>query len=280
MSLFREKSDVIKKITWYVIITISTAGLLFFISGFVMVINVNHNAKMKLNEKNIGEKKNGLGASEFFRKNKNAVTVGVIGDSIAKGTGDEKGKGFSGYLPEYFKNQTPKDISVNNAAIDGLRVSGLREQLQSGKIDRLITGSDYVVISIGGNDARTVLQVKGISREDEFSGILDAYLASLKESIKIVRRLNPECIVIFIGLYNPYQENGYENNRLLNEWNYKTEALLNEDNKTLFIATYSIFKLNVERFIAADGLHPNSAGYQAVSGMISKSVEEILVKGK
>lgn len=80
--------------------------------------------------------------------------VAILGDSIAKGTGGEKGKGLTGYIPNYFKNQTSKDIIVNNAGIPGLHVSGLLDQLQSGKLDTLTADSDYIVISIGENDVR------------------------------------------------------------------------------------------------------------------------------
>ncbi len=36
----------------------------------------------------------------------NIIDILIMGDSIAKGTGDEMGKGFSDYLPESLKNKT------------------------------------------------------------------------------------------------------------------------------------------------------------------------------
>ncbi len=268
----------IKKITWYSIAAVSAAMLILFTSGFYKAMKITYNAKIALNEKNVEEEKNRTAPSLNPRNKKNSVSITIIGDSIAKGTGDEKGKGLSGYIPDYFKNQTSKDIIVNNAGIPGLHVSGLLEQLQSGKLDMLTSDSDYIVISIGGNDARGISSVNDISKDDEFSSILNRYLSNLKESIKLIRKSNPECIIIFIGLYSPEPGNG--NSRFINEWNYKTESAVDGDINTVFLSTYGTFKLNSNRFIAPDKLHPNSAGYLAISSMISKSVESRLVKGK
>lgn len=279
--MFREKLILIKKATWYSIVAISASGIIVLSSGFIKAMKVTYNAKIALDEKKVNISKITTSPSIPNYKNANSIKVTIMGDSIANGTGDEKGKGLSGYIPFYFRNQTSKDISIENTGINGLRSGGLLEQLQSGKLDTLITDSDYIVISIGGNDARGILSVKGISKEDEFNNILDRYLLNLKESLKIIRKNNPSCIIVLIELYNPYQnEDQDDNSLLLNNWNFKTEQLLENDGKAISIPTYALFKFNIERFIAADGLHPNSAGYRMISDMISKSVESLLVKDK
>jgi lysophospholipase L1-like esterase len=35
-------------------------------------------------------------------------------------------------------------------------------------------------------------------------------------------------------------------------------------------------KFNIKKYIAPDGLHPNSAGYQAISSRITEALEGIL----
>jgi lysophospholipase L1-like esterase len=213
-------------------------------------------------------------------KNSKSIKITIMGDSIARGTGDETGKGLAGYIPYYFRNLTSKDISIEDIGINGLHSAGFLEQLQSGKPDSLITDSDYIVISIGGNDAREILGSRGISREDEFMDIMDAYLANLKESLKIIRKDNPFCVIVILEIYNPYQDEDPGDNSLVNNWNFKTEQLLENDRKAIGIPTNALFKFNTGRFIAADGLHPNSGGYRAISEMISRSVESFLVKEK
>jgi lysophospholipase L1-like esterase len=243
-------------------------------------MQVTYHAEIASDKKKVNASKVAAEPSASEHKNANSIKITIMGDSIAKGTGDETGKGLAGYIPYYFRNLTSKDISVEDIGINGLHSSGFLKQLQSGKPDALISDSDYIVISIGGNDAREILAAKGISREDEFDDILDTYLANLKESLKIIRRDNPSCIIVILEIYNPYQNEDPEDNNLLNNWNFKTEQLLENDRKAIGIPTNVLFKFNIGRFIAADGLHPNSAGYRAISEMISKSVESFLVKEK
>lgn len=196
---------------------------------------------------------------------------------VAKGTGDEKSKGFSGYLPEYFKNNTSKEIIVDNAGIDGLESLGLLEQLQSQRLEKLIADSDILLVSIGGNDIRSILSMNDLAKEDQFKVRLDSYLGNLKQTMKVLRTTNPNSIVVFLGLYNPYEKaSSVEDTRLLNTWNYNTQLLVEEDGKAIFIPTHDLLKFNLGKYIAQDGLHPNSAGYQALSNRISKSVETII----
>lgn len=207
----------------------------------------------------------------------NSFSVLILGDSVAKGTGDEKSKGFSAYLPDYFKKNTAKDILVENAGIDGLDSIGLLEQLQSQKLDKAITNSDFILVSIGGNDIRSILTLNDLAKDDQFKVRLDSYLGNLKQTVKALRVSNPNSILIFLGLYNPYAKaDSIEDSRLLNTWNYNTQLLVEEDGKAIFIPTSDLLKFNLGRYIAKDGLHPNSAGYQALSNRISKSVEMII----
>ena len=62
----------------------------------------------------------------------------------------------------------------------------------------------------------------------------------------------------------------------MNTWNYDTQKMVEADPRAVFIPTFDLFKFNVPRFIAPDGLHPNSLGYQAVSYRIAKSIENIV----
>ena len=163
----------IKRIIWYSIVVLSASTFIVLSSGFIKAMKVTYNAKIALNEKDENASKISSKSSIPNRKNANSINITIMGDSIAKGAGDEKGKGLSGYIPFYFRNQTSKEIFIENVGIEGLRSEGLLEQLQSGKLNKLIAGSDYIVISIGGNDAREILSFKGISKEDEFNNILD-----------------------------------------------------------------------------------------------------------
>ena len=277
--MFRVRSGLMKKIIWYSLIVISAGGIISLSIGFMKAMKVTYHANIAVDENRVN-----TGAASTTTpardKNANSIKITIMGDSIAKGTGDETGKGLAGNIRYYFGNLTSNAISVEDIGIDGLRSGGLLEQLRSGKPAPLISDSDYIVISIGGNDAREILRAKGISRDEEFNDILDSYAANLKESLKIIRKDNISCIVVLLEIYNPYQNKDPEDNSLLNEWNYKTEQLLENDRRAIGIPTDELFKFNIERFIAPDGLHPNSAGYRAISQIISKALESFLVKDK
>ncbi|MFC1533528.1 GDSL-type esterase/lipase family protein [Thermodesulfobacteriota bacterium] len=278
--MFREKLVLIKKIIWHFLIVISAFGIIALSFGFIKSMKVTYHAKIASDENKVNASRAAAEPSASEHKNANLIKITIMGDSIAKGMGDETGKGPAGYIPYYFRNLTSKDISGEDIGINGLHSAGFLKQLQSEKPAALITDSDYIVISIGGNDAREILSARGISREDEFNDILDTYLTNLKESLKIIRRDNPSCIIVLLEPYNPYQNEDPEDNYLLNNWNFKTEQILENDRKAIGIPTDVLFRFNIGRFIAADGLHPNSAGYRAISEMISKSVESFLVKEK
>jgi len=266
---------VLKKSIWYSIMAIACVSFIVLAIGFYQAIIVTTAVNLQPSSNEIPQTT--PDSAQLTTKKTSSFKVLLLGDSVAKGTGDEKNKGFSGYLPEYFKNSTPKEILIDNAGIDGLESIGLLEQLQSGRLEKTIADSDLILISIGGNDVRGILTLNALAKEDQFKVRQDSYLGYLKQTLKVIRTANPGSILIFLGLYDPYEKaNSVEDIRLLNTWNYNTQQLVEEDGKGLFIPTYDLLKFNLGRYIAKDGLHPNSAGYQALSNRISKSVESII----
>ena len=210
-------------------------------------------------------------------KDPNSYKLLFLGDSLAKGTGDETGKGFPGDLSEALKKTTSKEVVVDNQAVDGLESAGLLEQLQSQRLVKTIADSDLIFISIGGNDVRKVLSLSPLQKEDAFKSRLDSYTNRLKLSLQELRKTNPKATIVFLGLYNPYEKaDTLEDIRLLNTWNYNSQQLVEADGKAIFIPTHDLLKYNIGKYIAPDGLHPNSAGYQALTNRISQSVAPII----
>ncbi|MDR3602933.1 MAG: GDSL-type esterase/lipase family protein [Desulfosporosinus sp.] len=266
----------LKKSIWYSILTIACVGFIVLSLGFYQAISVTTAvnpqplAKAPLTQTPEISSKLSSQTTNFFK-------MLILGDSIAKGTGDEKNKGFSGYLPEYFKNYTSKEILIDNAGIDGLESIGLLEQLQSHKLDKTIADSNFILVSIGGNDVKSILSLNDLAKEEQFTVRQDSYQSNLKQTLQVLRTINPNAIIIFLGLYNPYEKvTSPEDTSLLNTWNYNTQQLVEDDGKGIFIPTYDLLKYNLGKYIAQDGLHPNSAGYQALSNRISQAVGTII----
>lgn len=264
-----------KKSMYYSILTIAFLGLIVLAAGFSKALSVTTTTPQPAANAP-GPQVKGESAKQSSL-NPNSLPMLILGDSIAKGTGDEKGKGFTGYLTDSFKSDTPKEIRVTNAGIDGLESSGLLDQLQSQKLTKPIADSDLILISIGGNDLKSILTLNTLAQEDAFKTRQDNYLKNLKQTLKVLRTINPHATIIFLGLYNPYAKiTAAEETALLNEWNFNSQQLIEGDGKAIFIPTYDLLKYNLDRYIAQDDLHPNSAGYQAISARISKSLEPII----
>lgn len=265
-----------KKILWYSILIIFVISLTSICAGFVMAVKVSTGPIEEVS-KPITQQYPGIGANAS--NDPKTVKVLILGDSIAKGSGDETARGIGGYLPDSLKNYTAKDIVVNNLGIDGLKSGELMGQLKNGSLDTEMLSSDVILISIGGNDLREIQRLSGINRENAFKQKQDAYISILKEITKKVRDTNKDAFLVFVGLYNPYgDENNSDEAQYVNKWNYSTQLVFADDAKAAFIPTYDLFKLNTSRFIAADKLHPNSAGYQMIANLISRSMEDIMTK--
>jgi lysophospholipase L1-like esterase len=262
----------LKKLLWFSLVLLTLIGTITLSVGFYQALSITGTDTQARSEA-IAPREDASSPAAPARKSRNTIRLVLLGDSIARGTGDETGKGFASYLPEDLKRQTPKEIDVQNIGIDGLQSSGLLELLQSGKLRPVLVDSDLLVLSIGGNDLRRIRRLKGTAKDDAFKETFDGYLTSLHSIMNAVRRDAAGALIIFVGLYNPLdKESSPDDAPFLLSWNEGTQKLIEEDKKAIFIPTYDLFKLNAAKYVAHDALHPNSAGYQAVSNRIGTSI--------
>ncbi|WP_088227470.1 GDSL-type esterase/lipase family protein [Desulfosporosinus sp. FKB] len=266
----------LKKTIWYSVFTVAIAGIVVLAGGFYQALKVTTESSPYQPAKVIMAQTSGS-STEAELKNTNSLQLLILGDSIAKGTGDEKGKGFSTDLPQAIKTDTPKDILVTDAGINGLESQGLLAQLQNGSLNKPLAGANFILISIGGNDLRTILSLNPQAQEDEFKIKQDSYLSNLKQVLTILRSSNPNAYIVFLGLYNPYEKTTTEEEvSLWQEWNYNTEQLIESNPKAICIPSDDLMKFNLGKYLAPDGLHPNSAGYLALSDRIRKSLGGVI----
>jgi lysophospholipase L1-like esterase len=209
-------------------------------------------------------------------KNPNMINILTMGDSIAKGTGDEERLGLDQNLYTLLKTITKKDIVLNNIAVNGQESGGLLLQLSNTNTLRLIKNSDIIIISIGGNNLRPIRQADLDTRSNTFTEVQNAYLSDLQKIIKNIRDNNKTANIVFIGLYNPYTaDNLSENLGMLITWNSNTQQLIETDEKAVFLPTYDLFKFNLQKYLYTDGLHPNSLGYKAIAQRIFQSLDNL-----
>ena len=189
----------LKNIRWKLILFISIISTITLIGGFFTALKVS-TATPKDVQKTETEKEK----PNMSEVDKNAYNVLVLGDSLAKGTGDENGLGFAGHFGDYLKTKTSKEVKINNLAVNGDVSTGLLNIVNEEETISYIKNSEIIFISIGGNEISKLKSMDISSSTTKIKDIEDTYLTNLKSTFKIIRANNKSAMVIFIGLYNPF----------------------------------------------------------------------------
>lgn len=253
-----------KKIRWRTLLIISIVSTLVLIVGFFTSIAITFS-----NKKTVEQKPIKVAAPQL---DTNYYNILVLGDSLAKGTGDETGNGFGNYFADGWKSKTTKEIKVYNLAVNGDVSSGLLRIVQSPEAQDYIKKSEIVFISIGGNEINKFKNTD-IALNVNIKDVEDRYLRDLKTILSVIRAKNKTCMIVFLGLYNPYgTQVTLDKTDFLISWNYDTEQLIGKDSKSIFIPTYDLFKYNLSKYLTIDNFHPNSIGYKAIANRMLEAL--------
>lgn len=265
-----------KKVKWLIILATAAASTCILIIGFAYSLFITNSSVYGSNIKNNSENK----TEEVINQlDANSYNVLVMGDSLAKGTGDENNEGFAGGFAKLWKSKASKPIKVTNIAVNGDTSAGLLNVVHSQQTLKYVQDSSIIFISIGGNEIKNFKSAdtssldSNLSESNNAKSVENQYLNNLESIFKLIRNKNQSCIIVFIGLYNPFGSDITPDKvELLNNWNYKTDELVSEDNNSVYVPTYDLFKYSTASYLAPDNFHPNAAGYDA----ISKRVFEVL----
>ncbi|OKP93552.1 GDSL-type esterase/lipase family protein [Paenibacillus sp. P46E] len=170
------------------------------------------------------------------------IRIAAIGDSLAKGTGDNEGSGYVKRTLDGLTAKGSKTSLIGNMGINGLTTAGLQSKLQQEGVKYALRQSNVILVSIGGNDLFRGADLLGSGSEgqqisvpdtegqkagsmEKGSGVStgagiaegndkispDSLLAALPEAAKrlntILERIseiNPEAQIYYLGLYNPF----------------------------------------------------------------------------
>jgi lysophospholipase L1-like esterase len=195
----------------------------------------------------------------------------ILGDSLARGAGDERGLGISGRLDAELRRLKIPARRTYNLGINGARTNDLLRQLESRNVQALLRDANVIIISIGGNDlwGGTDWRNAAPDNPDEvMTGVLDRIAAAVKR----IRAANPDARIFFIGLYNPFvaTPEGEKLSSLVNRWNARLLERFGTDPDFTLVATADLFshhdRLSVDRF------HPGGEGYELIARRIAESV--------
>lgn len=246
---------------WYLPLAIGLLAAFVFATGFVMVLGGKVGEPVSL--PTISKPAPAIPDGE--------IRTMIIGDSLARGTGDETGLGIAGRFDSELDRLKIKKQKTVSLAINGARTTDLLKQLEGANIRRLIGESNIVIVSIGGNDLFGDSESRdGAPPNPE--KVMDTVMGRVEQAIKVVRDANPRARIFVIGLYNPFggSEYGKLASVYVNRWNARLTGRFENDPNLTIVQTSDLFshhdRLSFDRF------HPGGEGYRLIARRIADSI--------
>ncbi|USK33487.1 SGNH/GDSL hydrolase family protein [Bacillus sp. F19] len=198
----------------------------------------------------------------------------ALGDSLTRGTGDQSGKGYIGYLVDELKEKTEREIKLSNLAIKGQVSDQTVKQLQKPEIRRQVKAADAIVMTIGGNDLFQGGQALENLSSAENDQAKASYLMNLDKIIQEIRKVNSEAAVYYVGLYNPFNdlEDAKTTSAIVRQWNFDSAEIAAKYPKVVMVPTFDLFEQNVNDYLYSDKFHPNSEGYKLIGERLSSLI--------
>jgi lysophospholipase L1-like esterase len=193
----------------------------------------------------------------------------VLGDSLARGTGDETGKGFALDVLQAYRKRGPAELT--NLGVGGSESPEVLALVKSPTVRARAAEADLIVVSVGGNDLSHAASAFG---DASASGLADAvsdargrFVENLREILRSLRESNPAAPILVVGLYDPFSGEagpGRLGSSVVLQWNnLAAETALAFPGVTV-VPTFDIFQGRTDR-LAPDKYHPNREGYRLIA---------------
>jgi len=249
---------------WRAPAVVGTLGGLLFAAGFVLAL------RGSLGEP-VGEPPPPLPSTSSPVKKAGRRFLLVLGDSLARGTGDEAGKGYAADVFERLRKNGPADAA--NLAVNGAESEDVLAVVRTANTERLAAGSDWILLSVGANDLSHA--VSGVASAaatplDAIGAARSRYAANLREILSRIRESNSGAPVYLLGLYDPFGDEGARARMgasVILTWNTLIEETALSFPGVFVVPTFDLFYGRPDR-LAADRFHPNGKGHQAIADRI------------
>lgn len=195
----------------------------------------------------------------------------ILGDSLARGAGDEAGLGISGRLDAELRRRNVRAQPTVNLGVNGSRTADLLGILERPNVKTLLGQANVVIVSIGGNDLWGGSDWRN-SAPPNPDMVMDDVLGRIDKTVGIVRSANPRARIFFVGLYNPFlaESFGPSLTPLVNRWNARLMERFGRDQNFIVVQTADLFT-HRDR-LAIDRFHPSGEGY----GLIARRIADAL----
>ncbi len=191
----------------------------------------------------------------------------ILGDSLARGTGDGSGLGIGGRFVDELRRRHINSKNIVNLAINGARTGDLLQQLHSHSVRVLLAESNVIIVSIGGNDLWGDNWRNAPPRDPE--AIMDDVQKQMGRVVGEIRAANPRARIFVIGLYNPFITTpmGKMLTPFVNQWNAKLAERFDGDPNLVVVQTADLF--NWRDRLSMDRFHPGEEGYALIARRIA-----------
>jgi len=195
----------------------------------------------------------------------------ILGDSLARGAGDETGLGIAGRLDQELRRRGARARRTVNLGVNGARTPDLLLQLDRPNIQQLLREANVIILSIGGNDLWGGADWRTAAPPDPDAAMNDV-LQRIETVVRRVRALNPRAHIFFVGLYNPFTATPYGRQlaMFVNRWNARVLQRFGNDPDFTLVQTSDLFS-HKDR-LALDRFHPSGEGYELIARRIADAM--------
>lgn len=260
-------------LTWYLPLASGIVLSLFFAWGFAR--GVAGTAGEVVRESPVSSRVVSEGGSSgSAREEQSGIRlIVIVGDSLARGTGDELGEGIGGRLSQVLDDRGVEH-EIANLGVDGAKTTDLLARLERPSIERLFAEASAVVVSIGGNDLFGERESFGVARTvpDGHDTVIEPIQTRIFEVVAGIREENPEAPIFLLGLYNPFASvpDGERLSPVVTRWNAALLQRFADDPRVVIVQTSDLF-LDHDR-LSADRFHPNGDAYALIARRISDAL--------
>jgi lysophospholipase L1-like esterase len=201
----------------------------------------------------------------------------ALGDSLTRGVGSSKGEGFVSLVGKNLKENKTVE-RYQNLGIRGARIEDLLAQLEKKEVKRTLKEAKIISITIGGNNLFNRGEILNNYSEETALGILKTEIPNLEKTFKIIREMNPNAVILYTGLYNPFKQspNGNSFDAIIQKWNDSTRTL-GLKYKIQVVDTFNLVT-DAKRDLSSDVFHPNDATYQQMADSMSLVIEKNIIQ--
>lgn len=192
----------------------------------------------------------------------------ILGDSVARGAGDESRRGIAGRLDDALVALGMRTSPTVNLGIDGARTGVVRRLLAQTSAQNALRAADAVILSIGGND------LYGDSVARLLAGIAPGRqrrrtIARVARVVAEVQRLNPRAHVYILGLYDPYLNAFLA--KQVNLWDAQLIARFAASRNVTVVRIHDLID-RADRISPLDRFHPSASGYASIAARIAATL--------